>query len=116
VEIYEYQPQILHTKLVVIDRAVYLGSANMDIRSLQLNYELMLRFEDEAVAATARSHLTVISNTARIERAAWQITRVLATARIGLGLFSSGAVDPYVALKQFTRWRRVEGQWASAMM
>jgi phosphatidylserine/phosphatidylglycerophosphate/cardiolipin synthase-like enzyme len=31
---------------------VYVASANFDIRSLKLNYELMLRFEYEAIAAT----------------------------------------------------------------
>jgi cardiolipin synthase len=54
VEIYEYQPQILHAKLVVADHVAYAGSANFDVRSLKLNYELMLRFEDETAAARAR--------------------------------------------------------------
>jgi len=43
VEIYEYQPQILHAKLMVIDGTAYVGSANLDVRSLRLNYELMVR-------------------------------------------------------------------------
>jgi len=54
VEIYEYQPQILHAKLILSDGAVYAGSSNLDIRSLNLNYELMLRLEDETVAVEAR--------------------------------------------------------------
>src|SRR6185436_1809917 len=29
VEIYEYQPQILHTKLIIVDQIVYVGSANL---------------------------------------------------------------------------------------
>jgi len=33
---------------------VYAGSSNLDIRSLNLNYELMLRLENEAVAVEAR--------------------------------------------------------------
>ena len=46
-------PQMLHAKLVVIDDTVALsGSANLDSRSLFLNYELMVAFHDrEAVAA-----------------------------------------------------------------
>ena len=39
VEIYEYQPQILHAKLFMSDDAVYVGSANFDVRSFNLNYE-----------------------------------------------------------------------------
>ena len=57
VEIYEYQPTKLHTKLFVIDDAVYIGSANFDIRSLFLNLELMLRIEDKAFAAHARAYV-----------------------------------------------------------
>jgi len=55
VEIFEYQPQKLHMKLIVIDDIVYIGSANFDMRSLFLNLELMLRVEDEAFAAEARA-------------------------------------------------------------
>src|SRR5207249_7744058 len=54
VEIFEYQPQILHTKLIIIDDVVYLGSANLDQRSLNINYELMIRFQNAEVAARAR--------------------------------------------------------------
>lgn len=45
-EIYEYQPQILHAKLFVIDQIVYAGSANLDGRSLNINYELMVRLSN----------------------------------------------------------------------
>ena len=54
IEINEYQPQILHAKLIIIDDAVYVGSANMDQRSLNINYELMVRFDSRAIAAQAR--------------------------------------------------------------
>lgn len=54
VQIYEYQPCKLHTKLFVIDDVVHIGSANFDIRSLFLNLELMLRIEDVAFAAHVR--------------------------------------------------------------
>jgi cardiolipin synthase len=54
VEIHEYQPCKLHMKLVVIDDAVFVGSANFDMRSLFLNLELMLRIEDRDFAAAVR--------------------------------------------------------------
>jgi cardiolipin synthase len=54
VEIYEYQPRKLHMKLLVIDDAVFIGSANFDMRSLFLNLELMLRIEDKGFAAAVR--------------------------------------------------------------
>src|SRR3546814_17812998 len=57
VEVYEYQPTKLHTKLYVIDDAVHVGSANFDVRSLFLNLELMLRIEDPAFAAHVRAYV-----------------------------------------------------------
>jgi cardiolipin synthase len=58
VEIYEYQPGKLHMKLIVIDDAVYIGSANFDMRSLFLNLELMLRVEDAGFAEAMRGFIT----------------------------------------------------------
>ncbi|HUD93209.1 phosphatidylserine/phosphatidylglycerophosphate/cardiolipin synthase family protein [Sphingobium sp.] len=55
VEIYEYQPCKLHMKLLVIDDAVFIGSANFDMRSLFLNLEVMLRIEDTGFAKAVRT-------------------------------------------------------------
>ncbi len=52
--IFEYQPKQLHMKLVIVDDAVYIGSANFDLRSLFINVEIMLRIEDRNFAAHAR--------------------------------------------------------------
>ena len=54
VEIYEYQPQILHAKLYLVDDRVFVGSANLDVRSAKLNYELMLEFSGTAEVAGAQ--------------------------------------------------------------
>jgi len=54
VEVYEYQPTKLHSKLIIVDDAVHIGSANFDLRSLYLNLEMMLRVEDPAFAAMMR--------------------------------------------------------------
>jgi cardiolipin synthase len=58
VEIYEYQPCKLHMKLIVIDNAVYIGSANFDMRSLFINLEVMLRIESADFAAQVRTFIT----------------------------------------------------------
>ena len=55
VQICEFQPRLLHAKMLVIDNACYLGSANLDIRSMFINKELMLRIEDAAVAEYLRT-------------------------------------------------------------
>ncbi|MEI9927976.1 MAG: phospholipase D-like domain-containing protein [Sphingomonas sp.] len=57
VQIYEYQPTKLHTKLFVVDDRVYIGSANFDIRSMFLNLELMLRIDDAAFAQHVRDYV-----------------------------------------------------------
>lgn len=50
-EIYEYRPGMLHSKYIVIDDTVaIIGSANFDIRSLYLNYEVTAMFYDHDVA------------------------------------------------------------------
>jgi len=56
VEIFEYQPLKLHTKLFVIDDVVHIGSANFDVRSLFLNLEIMLRVEDTEFADHMRRY------------------------------------------------------------
>ncbi|CAN5208121.1 cardiolipin synthase [soil metagenome] len=53
-QIYEYQPCKLHMKLIIIDDAVYIGSANFDMRSLFLNLEVMLRIQDKRFADMMR--------------------------------------------------------------
>ncbi len=57
VAIHEYLPTKLHTKLLLIDDVVHIGSANFDIRSLFLNLELMLRIEDPVFAAHVRAYV-----------------------------------------------------------
>ncbi len=57
VEVYEYRPTKLHTKLIVVDDVVHIGSANFDMRSLYLNLEIMVRIEDAAFAREARRYV-----------------------------------------------------------
>jgi cardiolipin synthase len=54
VEVYEHRASRMHTKLVLIDDVVHIGSANFDMRSLFLNLEMMLRIEDKEFAAGMR--------------------------------------------------------------
>lgn len=55
VRIFEYLPSMLHAKTMVIDEQLALvGSANIDIRSFRLNFEVGALIDDAAVAATLR--------------------------------------------------------------
>ena len=56
VQIFEYQPTKLHTKLVVLDDIVHIGSSNLDIRSIYLNLEMMLRVDDPEFAMLLRGY------------------------------------------------------------
>lgn len=56
VEMYEYQPAKLHTKLAIVDDVVHIGSSNFDYRSLYINMEVMLRIKDEGFAEAMRSY------------------------------------------------------------
>src|SRR3954454_16352055 len=56
VEIYEFRPGLLHAKTVVADgRIGLIGSANLDRRSFELNFENNILFEDAAFAAAVRA-------------------------------------------------------------
>lgn len=54
VRILEYQPQILHAKLWVVGDAAYVGSANLNTRSLGIDYELMIRVERPRMVAEGK--------------------------------------------------------------
>jgi len=55
-EIHEFRPGLLHAKTLVIDREVALiGSANLDRRSFELNFENNVLFADPAFAGDLRA-------------------------------------------------------------
>ena len=99
VEIYEYQPQILHSKLIVIDGQVFVGSANLDTRSLWINYELVLNLKEPLLANQARSIFDEdLKNSRRIELAAWKKSRTFwGKCKEGWAYFILARLDPYMA-------------------
>jgi len=104
VEIYEYQPQILHAKLIIVGDVVYTGSSNLDVRSLRINYELMIRFADAGVAAGARGIFDDIQkNCRRITAEDWRRSRTFwQRLKWRWAFFLLNRLDPYVARRQ---WR-----------
>lgn len=56
VQMYEYQPSRLHTKLAIVDDVVHIGSSNFDYRSLYINLEIMLRIRDAGFADAMRGY------------------------------------------------------------
>lgn len=104
VQIHEYQPQVLHAKLIIIDEVVYVGSANLDPRSLNINYELMIRFHSQQVAQQARVVFRrCLSHAQAVNREQWTKERSLwRRFKQHWAYFLLVRIDPYIAQRQ---WR-----------
>jgi cardiolipin synthase len=102
VQIHEYQPQVLHAKLIIADDVVYVGSANLDPRSLDINYELMVRFHHKAMAEQARSiFASSLTRCRRITREEWRQTRTFwRRLKQRWAYWLLVRIDPYVARRQ----------------
>ncbi|HEX4263870.1 MAG TPA: phospholipase D-like domain-containing protein [Verrucomicrobiae bacterium] len=104
VEIYEYEPQVLHAKLIIVDDVVYIGSSNLDQRSLQINYELMIRFESREMANQAREVFAgTLKHSRPIELEQWRKSRTLwQKIKQRFAYWILVRIDPYFARRQ---WR-----------
>jgi cardiolipin synthase len=103
VEIFEYQPQILHAKLLVMDDLVFVGSCNLDRRSLHINYELLLRLHWPELAADARRWFEhALLHSQQVNARDWRKRRSFMRrmwSRIAYLLLAR--VDPLVARRRF---------------
>lgn len=102
VEIYEYEPQIMHAKVVIVDDVVYAGSANLDARSLSINYEVLARVPNKMLAAQAREIFNGdLKHCARIERRHWRSPRgAWQKFMERAAYFILARIDPYIARRQ----------------
>lgn len=108
VEIYEYQPRIFHAKLIVVDDVVYVGSSNLDPRSLHINYELLVRVRDAQLADEARVLFAeALAHCVRIQPESWRQSRTLWNKlNERWAHFLLARVDPYIARWQVRRLRQ----------
>jgi cardiolipin synthase len=106
IEIYEYEPQILHAKLFLIDNAAYAGSANLDQRSLNINYELLIRFNNLKVVNEARAIFqSILKHSRKISLQEWRGSRsIWRRLKHRWAYFVLVRLDPYIAQRQ---WRRL---------
>ncbi|HEV7139303.1 MAG TPA: phospholipase D-like domain-containing protein [Steroidobacteraceae bacterium] len=74
IQVYLQPPPFSHTKLLVIDGCyAQIGSANIDPRSLRLNFEIAVELYDSGVCARLAQYiLSARDHAARIPAAAWQ--------------------------------------------
>jgi cardiolipin synthase len=87
VSIYEYLPGMLHTKAMVVDGVFgTVGSANLDVRSFRLNFELVAVLYDPAIVAELESIFREDQAQARqLELDAWRRRPFSARVREGFG-------------------------------
>jgi len=107
IEIWEYQPQILHAKLLVADDVVYVGSSNLDPRSLEFNYELTLRLSRQPLAAAAREHVErLLADSVRVAPETWRGPRTwLERIRARLAYWTVTKLDRFISRRQLRRLR-----------
>jgi cardiolipin synthase len=74
VKIYEYKPTMVHSKTLLVDDAWSIfGSANLDIRSHELNEENMLGIYDPGLGAEHRADFEAdLAKAERLSLIAWQ--------------------------------------------
>lgn len=108
IELWEYQPQVLHAKTIVVDDIVFVGSSNLDPRSLRINFEVMLRIQHPELAAAVRQQFE-----ADVAQRAIPITRdALQQARSWwerlkqrLAYWLLARLDPELAALKLQAWR-----------
>ena len=103
VEIHEYLPQVLHTKLFIVDEVVYAGSANLDARSLRINYEVLLRLANPVMAAEARAIFAGdLPHCRRIDAVKWKRSRSFLTRLWEKwAYFLLARLDPFLARRNW---------------
>ena len=83
VEIYEYQPTMMHVKAMMVDGAwSVIGSANFDNRSFELNDELTIGVADPGLATALTNDFEAdIAKSKRLDPATWRDRSLRAKSR-----------------------------------
>jgi cardiolipin synthase len=74
VQIWRYQPALLHSKIVTVDGEIAMGgTTNLDVRSLALNEQVCLLVQDRAVVALLDEHFDEdLDASVRVDPARWR--------------------------------------------
>ena len=107
IEVYEYLPAILHTKLAIADDTLLVGSANLDLRSDRLNHEITAVVRDPVLAATARREFeSDLSRAERVDLAVWRNRSPLDKMREFFSYWLIARADIFLSRVELfrTRW------------
>jgi cardiolipin synthase len=107
IEVWEYKPAMMHAKLAVADNLVIAGSANLDIRSGMINYELVAVVNNSALADRARMDFEEdLSQADRITLEDWRKRPMLQKLKERLSYWLLARADILFARSEFARRMR----------
>lgn len=107
VEVWEYEPAMMHAKLAIADDTVIAGSANLDIRSGRINYELVAVATDASLAARARADFEDdLKSSARVLFADWRKRSLIQKLKERFSYCLLARADIFIARTQMGRMRR----------
>jgi cardiolipin synthase len=106
-EIWEYRPAMLHAKLAIIDDTVIAGSANLDIRSGRINYELVAVVNDRGLADRARSDFEEdLHQSVRVTLEQWKARPLLQRIKERVSYWLLARLDIFIARAELARMMR----------
>lgn len=110
VRIMEYRPQMLHAKVWCVGDAVYVGTSNLDPRSLHLNYEVMVRCTGADITGRAWADVEdIMARSAEVPRLGWGARSWWQRARDQLAFWILYRIDPWLTGWLTGRWLRHRG-------
>ncbi len=106
-EVWEYRPTMLHTKLAILDDTVITGSANLDIRSGRINYELVAIMKDSELASRARNDFEQdLAEADRITLADWTARPFMQKIKERFSYCILARLDIFMARAELARMMR----------
>lgn len=107
VEVWEYTSSMMHSKLAIADDIVVAGSANLDIRSGRINYELVAIVADAALAAQARADFEDdLKQSVRIRIEEWRNRSLVQKLKERLSYWLLARFDIFVARREMAKRMR----------
>ena len=107
IEVWEYLPTMLHAKLAVVDDTVIAGSANLDIRSGRINYELVAVVHDPAIAGLAKKNFEDdLKQSERISLAQWRSRPWMQKGKERISYWLLARADIFAARAELARRMR----------
>jgi cardiolipin synthase len=107
VEVWEYTPSMMHSKLAISDDTVVAGSANLDIRSGRINYELVAIVSDAGLAAQARADFEDdLKQSVRVRIGDWQSRSLFQKLKERFSYFLLARFDIFIARRGLAKRMR----------